>query len=354
MAPRNVTAKVGCTRQGCTATCPLRLIAKAADNGTKVLCRECTRPYKLPPGARCILGSSPPAKSGTSSSMATELAKLKEENRLLKNPPDVAQPKGTSDIDRLLGEIEGLKVITGTEAIIASKQETLTQLRAKKLADKPSHVQHRELDAKIDKKISQLKRIREETIPELATAIQEAHDSAQVLDADIKSLQDQKQQLVLAIGSTSSKSSGATVANMVGLLELIKSQGTGTTLPNAMQESIAALEKELVQLQGTSAAPKAAAPANGSAATVPPATNVVDARIREAEAEAARAKKEFDDLWAGLEQALKADDDAEMDNVGDDSGHAATDAGNNKRTGAVVDWAIKYRSKRAKTQESLG
>ena len=149
-------------------------------------CKVCSRVYKVPPGSKALI---PPPKKTSSDALAKRVAKLEEENKTLRAAQrSHSEVSSGTDAEHLVREIEVLKSIKGAEQCLADKQAELDALRAQKLAQKPVHIQHKELDAKLEKKRSSLRKQRSDIIPSLALKVRDAHLVAQQLEAEIKQL----------------------------------------------------------------------------------------------------------------------------------------------------------------------
>ena len=142
-------------------------------------------------------GFNPLGGSGAASGahVANLQRKIKElESKLAES----AEPKtdNKDELEGLLKEIEILKTVSGTEAILLDKQARVQAIRAERLAAKPAHIQHKELDEKLDKRTKALERQECTVIPDLERRLQEARQEAVNIRREVQELQAKKDALL--------------------------------------------------------------------------------------------------------------------------------------------------------------
>ena len=346
MAPKYATAKIMCQRPGgCTGFCPQRVIEKLAASGEVAKCRVCDRGYRIPPGAKTKptpVAKDTKALQQQQAALARENAKLKEENKQLRSKTDVVAgdvPDNT-DIDRLSREIGSLKVMDGAETLLAAKQAELQALRNKRFSSKPSHVQLRDLDTRIEKKTNQLEKARSSTIPELVGKLQEAHRQMASWDHELGELQEQRKSLLEATPDASAPAATLdSLGKMQGLLELVKAQ---VAMDEGLQTNVVAMEKMLVGLQAQ------CAQANSNAEGMPEAKPDIPAPATPATPASAAnipTPQEDADMWAEFDKAMQYSKEGAVI----DDGYTTAKRGEEY----ILDWASKFRdTKRLKGQQS--
>ena len=75
---------------------------------------------------------------------------------------------------RLRSEVDMLAGVSGADSLLADKRARIQELCAKRLADKPPHVQHRELDERIEKHNKAITNLADKTIPGLEEQLSKA------------------------------------------------------------------------------------------------------------------------------------------------------------------------------------
>ena len=217
--------------------------------------------------------------------------------------------------------------ISGAVALIAAKRARVQELCAKWLADKPAHVQHRELDERIEKHTRAMATLVDKTIPALEEQLGAAHaDLAQRKEAVVQ-LRAQKDALlqssleVAADDGERAKFVRDTVGKLASLFE-----GAGPAAAPC-QEALRVLDAEMAKYQATVAAtspgpapgaawvgPRSAAVAAGTAGSQPQAP-AADGGASEAGTDSGMADAEVD-TW--LDQVVAASGGTEEERSGPD------------------------------------
>jgi len=198
------------------------------------------------------------ASNRKSQQLAKRVAALEKERdglqALLVDKDKPASCSDPAEVAELKADIELLSKVKGAEALLLEKQQQLVLKQAAVAATKPVHVQCKEFDIQIAKKLKVVEKLQGQ-IPELQAKLRDAQQELESEAQALASLRTQKDALLCKALPAANTSAAATQA--LGLLGQLQTLLTGPSA-EPWKKGLAELASQAQALAGQ--APPAAAP----------------------------------------------------------------------------------------------